>query len=67
MVHILICESDAIGSVHELQDTEHLSWIILITDGHGQICRRDFLVLVGDRTVKVVVDELSVKVQMRLL
>lgn len=63
----MISESDAVGSVHELQDTEDLAWIILITDRHGKVSARDLLILVRDRTVKVVVDELGIKVQVCLL
>ena len=67
MVQVLISESDIISSVHELQDTEDLGWIILITDRHGKVSTRDLLILVRDRTVKVVVDELGIKVQVCLL
>ncbi len=58
----MIGESDTVCSVHELQDTEDLCWIILITDRHGKVSTRDLLILVRDRTVNVVVDELSIKV-----
>jgi hypothetical protein len=46
VVHVLLREADAVRTVHQLQDAEHLV-IRGVTDGHGEVGLGGLLVLVG--------------------
>jgi hypothetical protein len=46
VVHVLLRETDAVRTVHKLQDAEHLV-IRGVTDGHGEVGLGGLLVMVG--------------------
>jgi len=64
--HVLLCEADAVSAVHQLQDAQDTGWVVGVTDCHGEVSRWRQLVLVGEWTVEVEVQELRVEVHVGL-
>ena len=66
MRHVLLCEADAVSAVHQLQDAQDTGRVVGVTDCHGEVSWWRQLVLVGEWTVEVEVQELRVEVHVGL-